>query len=527
MSNDAMNDEERLAELVREAGAPHAAPDPRYAEQLRATILDRLARAEEIARSTDAAAKAVVVPLNTIALKRTKNMRRVARIAVAATVLAAIGFLVCWLTIGGSANVAFAQVAAALDSLRSATFDVTSESKTEDGQPAATATGKGYFLAPSHQRMETATELDKNNLMKQVAAATTPGAKATAEAMMNMLPIKQIMIIDGESGKSIMLSPDSKIAIAMDMKKMREDMKKSAKLAKDPPYDQFEMVRRIVREGSSGTGDKVESLGKKEIDGREAVGFRTRANMMDMTLWADPGTARPIRIEIGMEMGAGGVVLVMSNFCYDVNLDPSLFSLEPPEGYSTQTLEATMPVEADLFTTLRAIAEHNNGMFPAKLAMTEEVMKALAPAHNPVMNADMDAAMNAAMEKVAARYGGKEGLQARYGKDKKLPPEIMAEIMAEVKKATAPFTQKQSQEDMKTRLPLQQRLMQGVTFYMMLKPENDPHYVGGGVKLGTPECPILWYKPTGAENYRVIYADLSVKDLTADEVQQLPQAASK
>ena len=70
--------------------------------------------------------------------------------------------------------------------------------------------------------------------------------------------------------------PKQKIAIAMDMKKMREDMKKSAK---GTPPDQFEMVRRLVREGSSGTGDKAERLGKKEIDGREAVGFRIHANM--------------------------------------------------------------------------------------------------------------------------------------------------------------------------------------------------------------------------------------------------------
>jgi hypothetical protein len=29
--------------------------------------------------------------------------------------------------------------------------------------------------------------------------------------------------------------------------------------------------------------------------------------------------------------------------------------------------------------------------------------------------------------------------------------------------------------------------------------ENDPHYVGAGVKLGTLDRPILWYKPTAAE----------------------------
>ena len=64
------------------------------------------------------------------------------------------------------------------------------------------------------------------------------------------------------------------------------------------PSNTFEMVRQLVREGSSGPGEKVESLGKKEIDGRVVVGFRTHNNMADMTLWADPQTARPVRIEV-------------------------------------------------------------------------------------------------------------------------------------------------------------------------------------------------------------------------------------
>ena len=452
-------------------------------------------------------------------------MKRIAKIAVAATILAALGILVSWAVIGGgSTNIAFARVADALDSLRSATYDVTSKSKGENGQLAATATGKGFFLAPSHQRMEISVKIDKNMRMNQVAIAESPGAKAAAEAVMNMPPMKQVMIIDGQSAKSIMLTPNMKIAIAMDMKKMREDRKKSAKLAKDPPLDQFEMVRRLVREGSSGTGEKTKRLGKKEIDGRTAVGFRTRSNMMDMTLWADPETARPIRIKVDMDMGAG-VHMVMNNFRYDVDLDPSLFSLEPPAGYSTQAMTMTMPVEEDLLRTLRTIAEHGKGVFPAKLGINEEVMKALTPVRKPAMDAEMQAAMEAEMDKITAKYGGKDKLKAKYG-DKGLPPEIMAEFMKNTASLRQKNMQKLVQKDMKATMPLMQKQMQGVTFYMMLKSENDPHYVVVGVKLGTPDRPILWYKPTGAEKYRVIYADLSVKELAPDAVEKLPEAKS-
>ena len=125
--------------------------------------------------------------------------------------------------------------------------------------------------------------------------------------------------------------------------------------------------------------------------------------------------------------------------------------------------------------------------------------------------------------RVAAKYGGKEKLRAKYGKE--LPPEIMAEVM----KATMPIIQEQTRKQMQEHgtMPLMQKRMQGITFYTMLKPENDPHYVGGGVKLGTPDRPILWYKPTGAEKYRVIYADLSVKELAPDDVKKLPESKPK
>jgi outer membrane lipoprotein-sorting protein len=395
-------------------------------------------------------------------------MKRIARIAIAATVLAAIGFIVSWFVIGdGSSNIAFARVAEALDSLRSATFDMTSEVKGEKGQPSRTTTGKGFFLTPSRQRMESFVTHSKER------------------TEVNQGPTS-IMIADGQAGKCIMLMPKAKLAMAMDMKKMSEDMKKSAKGA---PPDLFEMVRRLVREGSSGTGKQAERLGKQKIDGHEAVGFRTQNPIGDMTLWADPKTARPIRIELIGEMFTN-VHMVMNNFRYDMDLDPSLFSLEPPEGYSTQTMNMTMPVEEDLVRTLRTVAEHNKGVFPAKLGMNKEVMESLKAVVKPEM------------DKLEAKYGVKP-------KPGELPPPAM---MAEA---------------MKTIMPLIQKQMQGIMFYMMLKPENDAHYIGGGVKLGTPDCPILWYKPTDAEKYRVVYADLSVKELAPDEVKKLPQAKSK
>src|SRR5208283_426504 len=97
-----------------------------------------------------------------------------------------------------------------------------------------------------------------------------------------------------------------------------------------------------------------------------------------------------------------------------------------------------------------------------------------------------------------------------YGKDQAA---FMKAWMAEWMKMSMPLTQK-----------LTQKFMQAQTFYMTLKPENDSHYAGKDVKLGTPDRPIFWYKPTGAAKYRVIYADLSVKELAPAELKNFPKA---
>jgi len=63
-----------------------------------------------VARAVDAALKAYIVPVNTN--YRTTNMKRIIKIAVAASILVAVGFFVSWITIGsGSSNIAFAAVA--------------------------------------------------------------------------------------------------------------------------------------------------------------------------------------------------------------------------------------------------------------------------------------------------------------------------------------------------------------------------------------------------------------------------------
>jgi hypothetical protein len=44
--------------------------------------------------------------------------------------------------------------------------------------------------------------------------------------------------------------------------------------------------------------------------------------------------------------------------------------------------------------------------------------------------------------------------------------------------------------------------------------DADAHYAGKGVSLGAADRPIFWYRPKDAKNYRVIFADLTVREAT-------------
>ena len=127
---------------------------------------------EQVAQLVAVVREAAERPYPVTLMQRIRNMKRLAKIAVAATVVAAIGFLLCWFTIGGSGNIAFADVAEALDSLRSATFDLCNLKATEhNGQSTTAATGKGYFLAPSHERIETSVDMSYDPAVKAAAEA--------------------------------------------------------------------------------------------------------------------------------------------------------------------------------------------------------------------------------------------------------------------------------------------------------------------------------------------------------------------
>jgi hypothetical protein len=53
-----------------------------------------------------------------------------------------------------------------------------------------------------------------------------------------------------------------------------------------------------------------------------------------MTIWVDPKTQLPIRMEAGDGQEDR---MILSDFAYDRPLDPALFSMKPPEGFQVET----------------------------------------------------------------------------------------------------------------------------------------------------------------------------------------------
>ena len=72
--------------------------------------------------------------------------------------------------------------------------------------------------------------------------------------------------------------------------------------------------------------------------------------------------------------------------------------------------------------------------------------------------------------------------------------------------------QKPSAKHLQEVMKFQIEFQPGLDLAVSLPPEADARYSGRGVSLGAADTPIFWYRPKDAKKYRVIYADLSVRD---------------
>jgi outer membrane lipoprotein-sorting protein len=264
---------------------------------------------------------------------------------------------------------------------------------------------------------------------------------------MSNLP-SMTMIIDLDDDSMLVLESGDKTAAYVDI---QGDVK-------DRTQNYVNFLRQAIREVQENAN--IEKLDEQIIDGQKAVGFKGTGPNESVTIWADPETALPIRIEaqIGQEFA-----FIMKNFEFDAAVDDSLVSMEIPEGYTLQdkSINLSDSTEDDFVESLRIWAEViGDGTFPDTIG-TESAMKAM--------------------------------------------PTLVLKL-----------TQMQVSEEEGTQLGTS--FGKGMLFHQILESQGTWNYAGASVKLGDAATAIFWYQPQGSATYRVIYGDLSVKDVAAENL---------
>jgi hypothetical protein len=260
--------------------------------------------------------------------------------------------------------------------------------------------------------------------------------------------METILVIDLDNAKMLNLDPPSKSAVYIDIK--------------GPLQEQTKNFLEFVRNAVTSLKDMpVLELGQRDIDGRRAIGFFVESKPhLELTIWADPETASPIRIELKM----GQSLYILKNIEFDLPVEGRLVSMDVPDGYTMHKGEVDMGefTENDFIEALRIWAEYLlDGQFPEKISI-EDLMN-----QTPVIG-----------EKIG-----------------------QLDITDEQK------------------IQLGTAFGRGTIFFQQLDPSRiDWHYAGNGVKLGDFETAVFWYKPQDSKTYRVIYGDLSVEDVLPEDL---------
>jgi outer membrane lipoprotein-sorting protein len=267
-----------------------------------------------------------------------------------------------------------------------------------------------------------------------------------------------VVISDLQKGKIVTLIPAQKRAYVIEMENMPEDQDQSE-------FNMFAQIRNHILEAQESEDASVEFLGEHKINGLTTIGYRVKKPGIDMTIWADPETKLPVQLT----NTTGPATYTISDIVFDVELDESLFSLEIPDDYivHTRQVDASEPTEEDLVNLFRIWAEYMDGNLPS--AFERSVITEFM------------------------RY------QRKKMKDQGIEP--TEESVLELQNVI-------------------QEISRGGMFVQALPAESNWQYVGKDVKFGEAEKSIFWYKPEGSETYRVIYGDLSVKDVAPEDLQQ-------
>ena len=428
----------------------------------------------------------------------------VPRVAAAAIVVVVVG-LVFWLP-GGGATPAFANFIAPILQAKTAKLKLVTE-----------MTGPSPMTIPSELMVLSATRWRQEIVQPNKS--------------------KAIMIYDLGQRKSLTLDPANKKALVLTLANMTDEQLRQ--------QDMFGWFRSILADARDKPDIEREPLGESEIDGQRVVGFRVRSKGMVTSLWGDPKTGLPVRAEMTMAVYSNAKT-TLSDFEFNVDLDPSLFSVEPPAGYTVQSqqIDVSLPEEKDLIAAFREYLQLSGGPFPGSLDL-QATMQAVGRMIGKKITIPKICAEQ------AARMGLTEEQKRQYEEfmikltDSMLAPENEKPSKEELEKIEQQMhksidrkklglaleqgksnkqelIRKASELGMQELIKVQVPIQRGLLFVFSLPADADAHYAGKGVSSGAADKPIFWYRPKDATKYRVIFADLSIRE--ADVPPSVPDA---
>lgn len=264
-----------------------------------------------------------------------------------------------------------------------------------------------------------------------------------------------VSIVDGSDGRQIILDPVAKTALLIEGK--------PAKPAEQPgaPSTLVERLRKL-------TADDAKPAGVKTIGKVEAPGFLVNKLGFAMTIWVDPETHLPLRIESSQKVQEKEYRVVLTDFELDPKVDDALFRIEAPAGYAlTKSDSELLGMDEKTFTN------------PEKAAVA-----------------------------LLRIYAGKTG--GTFPKD-----------INDLSEFDRVFPKKKGE-----RLPDAEtlRAVQALTRFMLATRslKEKLGYRSEGVTIRDANKILLWYRPAGATRYRAVYGDLHAADVDADQLPEKP-----
>ena len=273
-----------------------------------------------------------------------------------------------------------------------------------------------------------------------------------------------VNIIDLKTAKILTLETDSKKAYVVDLKGLPQ---------LPPNYIEFlcalfNTVKEHQKDLNSKAVISIENLEPKITDGRQLEGLAVKTPNGNVEIWVDASTQIPVEIEESYS----NLKIQMRNLQFHNQIDESLFSMDIPQDYITTDmgqLDLDNATEEDFIEGLRLLTKINEGYFPNRIDIASYMQNAM-----------------------------KTGLGLKR-------------------------LNLSEKEELETGMKLNRHLL----FLRFFKGKGQWHWAGNGVKLGEADKPIFWYQPADSENFRVIFGDLSVQDVPADQLNEVTKTANE